>query len=348
MQKGICCMSKEKGKRNAVLVSVIIPAFNVDQYIETCIRSVLEQDMKDLEAIVVDDGSTDQTGRILDRIAETDDRVVVIHKKNGGVSAARNTGLEHAHGKYVTFIDGDDYVERDYISYLVRLIQNAMGEFAFSRKCYIYKGERQTECCTEEAVSPSEALSILLSPDMIVGCWNKIYDRAYLDAMGIRFSEKLYYGEGLNFITNVAQKASRVGVGNRKVYFYRRDNGQSATAVFQINKIYNGEQAIQTIEDALSIRDEKVMTMLLLHRCTFYAGAITKLIINKEKKKYQTDYKRWLKYIRKNWGHLGKSSNVSLYRKGLLLCVSISPRLLALLDTIRRKKIVKQSVTGRL
>lgn len=331
--------------RKDALVSVIIPAFNVGKYIETCVRSVLEQDLKNLEVIVVDDGSTDQTGGILDGIAETDKRVFVIHKKNEGVSAARNTGLEYARGKYVTFVDGDDYVEQDYLSYLTQLIQTTGGEFAFSRKCYTYKGEKQTECDTEVTATPGDALSILLSPDMIVGCWNKIYSRDFLEEKGIRFSTKLYYGEGLNFITSVAQKASKVGVGNRKVYFYRRDNIQSATSVFQINKVYNGEQALQMIEDNLSIRDKKVMTMLLLHRCTFYAGAITKLIENQKKDEFYTDYKRWLHYIRKSWGVLAQSPDVSLYRKGLLFCASASPYLLSVLDVLRKNWIVQRSVT---
>ena len=98
-----------------VKITVIIPVYNVEKYLEQCIKSVIGQTYKNLEIILVDDGSTDKSGQICDKYAELDDRIFVIHKANGGLSDARNAGLEILSGEYVTFVDSDDYVSPIYI-----------------------------------------------------------------------------------------------------------------------------------------------------------------------------------------------------------------------------------------
>lgn len=329
-----------------LLVSVIVPAYNVERYIETCIDSILKQDYVNVEVIAVDDGATDKTPQILNKIALQEKQVKVIHKKNEGVSAARNTGLEAANGTYIIFIDGDDYIATDCVSYMVGLIESANADFAFSKKCFTMKEESQTSKCTVDIVTPEEATAILISPDVIVGCWNKIYKKSFLDENNIRFRTDLYYGEGLNFITTVAQRASTVVVGNKKVYFYRRNNEQSATAVFNIQKIYNGEKSIDIIENNLIVHSDRVNAMLMLHRSNFYIGAVVKIVEHKKKKDFQNEYRQWLKYVRCHWVTLAKRKDVSAYRKLLLLCGCVSPQCLAKLDLARRKKIVENSVVG--
>lgn len=329
-----------------LLVSVIVPAYNVERYIEACIDSILKQDYVNVEVIAVDDGAMDKTPQILDKIALQKEQVKVIHKKNEGVSAARNTGLEAANGTYIVFIDGDDYIATDCVSYMVGLIESANAEFAFSKKCFTMKEESQTSKCTVDIVTPEEATAILISPDVIVGCWNKIYKKSFLDENNIRFRTDLYYGEGLNFITTVAQRASTVVVGNKKVYFYRRNNEQSATSIFDIQKIYNGEKSIDIIENNLIVHSDRVNAMLMLHRSNFYIGAVVKIVEHKKKKDFQKEYRQWLKYVRCHWIALAQRKDVSAYRKLLLLCGCVSPQCLAKLDLTRRKKIVENSVVG--
>ncbi|MBQ5527559.1 MAG: glycosyltransferase family 2 protein, partial [Bacteroidales bacterium] len=89
-------------------ISIIIPAYNTEIYLDKCVTSLCRQTYGDFEAIIIDNGSTDQTGSIADRWARTDDRVTVIHTENNGVAEARNTGLRHAHGRYIGFVDSDD------------------------------------------------------------------------------------------------------------------------------------------------------------------------------------------------------------------------------------------------
>ena len=102
------------------MVSIIVPIYNVEQYISKCIESILAQTYRDFELILVDDGSPDMCGTICDEYARTDSRVYVIHQENKGLSAARNAGISLAKGEYISFIDGDDYVEKDFFERIIR------------------------------------------------------------------------------------------------------------------------------------------------------------------------------------------------------------------------------------
>ena len=97
------------------LISVVIPVYRVEKYLERCVESVINQTYANLEIILIDDGSPDNSGNICDEYAKIDKRIKVIHKKNGGLSDARNVGIENSKGKYITFIDSDYYIEENYV-----------------------------------------------------------------------------------------------------------------------------------------------------------------------------------------------------------------------------------------
>lgn len=163
------------------LISIIVPAFNIENYIERCIKSILEQTYTYLEVIVVDDGSVDNTAEIIDRIAEYDKRVKVIHKQNGGVSRARMDGIRKASGEWIGFVDGDDFVEPNMFD---RLIHNALTYHADISQCgyqmifpdghvdYYYN----TNCIEKQ--DRTTALQELLSGARIEpGLWNKLFHK---------------------------------------------------------------------------------------------------------------------------------------------------------------------------
>ncbi len=111
-------------KNNNDLISIIIPAYNIEKYIERCINSILNQTYKNLEIIIIDDGSKDKTSKICDIIAKSEKRIHVYHNKNHGVSYSRNYGIKKATGEYIAFIDGDDTIEKTYIEELYNKITN--------------------------------------------------------------------------------------------------------------------------------------------------------------------------------------------------------------------------------
>ena len=117
---------KKTVQPNGVVVSVIVPVYNVESYLERCLNSIIGQTFNNIEIICVDDGSTDRSGEILDRLMQTDSRIIVIHKKNGGLSSARNTALSFVKGKYVCFVDSDDWLENNAIEELVAHMTNGI------------------------------------------------------------------------------------------------------------------------------------------------------------------------------------------------------------------------------
>ncbi len=127
-----------------MLVSVIIPVYNVEKYLSRCIKSVQDQTYKDLEIILVDDGSTDSSGKLCDDFAQVDSRAIVIHKENGGLSSARNAGIEVANGVYTTFVDSDDYIASDYIEESVKLCEKYQAQISILNMKYVYGMDVET------------------------------------------------------------------------------------------------------------------------------------------------------------------------------------------------------------
>ena len=124
-----------------VLISVIVPVYNIEEYLPQCIDSIINQSYGELEIILVDDGSTDSGGNICDRYARMDSRIKVIHKENGGLVSARKAGVNRAAGEYVTFVDGDDWIEQDAYQ---KLIDSGQGADIIAFACYEEYGDYQS------------------------------------------------------------------------------------------------------------------------------------------------------------------------------------------------------------
>lgn len=331
-------------KSEIKLVSIIVPAYNVEKYVGKCLSSLMNQTYTNIEIIVVDDGSADRTSEILDDYSKRDNRINVIHKSNRGVSEARNTGIDVSNGDYIVFVDADDYLDSQYVDYMMHLANVADADFCMSKNCFTKMKEAQVYTDNIQNLSSDQATALLLSPVVIVGCWNKLFKREFLIKNNLRFSSTLFYGEGLHFITRASVLANVVTVGERKVYFYRRNNEVSATTKFNIEKLINGEKALNIIKQDIISDSLDVEIMWKLHMCMFCLGAITKIEANGCKKQYKKEYTYWLKYIRKNYKEIFLSKSVSKYRKAMLLGGCISPWIMMKLDLFRRRRIVKASV----
>lgn len=330
--------------KNNVKISFIIPCYNVERYVEKCIVSIVEQTIKDIEIIPVDDGSPDETGDILDNLATKDARIKVIHKKNEGVSAARNSALEVATGDYVVFVDGDDYLATDYAAYMLTLVQKDNADFVLTKNWFTRKDQPQIAHDHIETLTPTQATVLLLSLRVIVGSHNKMYSRNFLNDNKLRFSTSLFYGEGLDFITKAAQLANKVTTGERMVYYYRRNNEVSATTKYNVQKYRNGEAALDKIANNLLMKDDEVMLMMALHKSVFCLGAISQTYAHGLQKEYSDDCHHWRNVIKKQLPLLLQSSKVSWYRKLLLLGGLTFPKIVSKLDMWRRKRIANHSV----
>lgn len=202
-----------------VLVSVIVPVYNVEEYIERCLNSLCSQSFSMVEFIVVDDGSNDRSCEICDEFARLDSRFRVFHKENGGLSSARNYGIERACGDYLMFVDSDDWVRSDFCQTayncafsnnadLVMFCHQAVNEDGVStfRKVNIESGHK----------SWNEGIDLLLGP-IGVYAWNKIYKRSLFD--GIRYPEGRYYEDHATTWKLVC-KAKNIYFVEQYLYFY--------------------------------------------------------------------------------------------------------------------------------
>lgn len=200
------------------LISVIVPIYNVEAYIEKCLNSILAQTHRELEIILVDDGSPDNCGQICDDYAKKDPRIRVIHKPNGGLSDARNAGLDIATGDYIGFVDSDDWIEPDMFAYLLDGLQKANAQISI---CNVINREDH-RCIIKnlnyKEYSGDEALKILLSDRMENYAWNKLYHRSLWD--------DLRYPKGKNFedvltIYKTFMRADRIVQLPDAKYYYR-------------------------------------------------------------------------------------------------------------------------------
>ena len=215
-------------------VSIVVPIYNVQAYLRRCLESLINQTYENIEIVCVDDGSTDNSGSICDEYAKKDSRVRVLHKENGGVSSARNAGLNIAGGGYITFIDSDDYVDLDYIEILSREIEECDAVAC----CALCRGYENGEIKRPQLAEGKD--SIYLNNAEIKEAYERVYRfrRAFYFAVGrlykanriedMQFSEELSKSEDIIFNLQFLQRANKVKIINYAGYVYY-DNSESIT-----------------------------------------------------------------------------------------------------------------------
>ena len=209
------------------MVSIIVPAYNCESYIEQCLDSLFQQNETAIEVIVVDDGSKDHTAHILDEYAKKDERLKVFHVKNGGPSRARNIGLDHAVGDWILFVDADDWVDADILSRLE--LSNKAADVIFFGFKRSYDDVRMEECLPGAAdyATSSDAIHCQLvklfkSKEEFFGySWNKVYKREIVERYHLRFKEGLHIREDELFALDFCQHITSIRTMSFAPYNYR-------------------------------------------------------------------------------------------------------------------------------
>lgn len=203
------------------LVSVIIPVYNVEKYICECIESVINQTYKNLQIIIINDGSTDNSKNLCNKYANKDNRIIIVNKKNGGAASAKNIGIDIAEGDYIAFLDGDDYLNLDAIEYMVNLIENYNSDIAHCDFYEVYKNKNREEDVIKAEVKVLETEEMLrkLLTDWKTGLFtNKMFKKEVIK--GIHFIEGRCIDDDF-FTYKCIMKSKSIVVSNKITYNYR-------------------------------------------------------------------------------------------------------------------------------
>lgn len=210
-----------------IVFSVIIPVYNAESTLNRCITSILEQDFQDYEILLIDDGSSDSSGFICDDFAALDKRIKVFHKQNGGVSSARNLGLKNATGRWITFVDADDYIEQDFFPSVFLengslVIVNFKTTESDDYIEYLEPGKVVGKKQVKQFVNKYLHLDLLRCP------WAKFFERIIIEKKHLLFDDRFAVGEDTLFVMSYLLHCKNIQVESRGLYrYYKRPSKES-------------------------------------------------------------------------------------------------------------------------
>lgn len=289
------------------LISVVLPIYNVEKYLEKCMESVLNQTYKNLEIILVDDGSKDNCPKICDDYAKKDARVKVVHKENGGLSDARNAGIRVANGEYITFIDSDDYVDKDYVEFLYNNIEKNNADIAIGSHRVLYDSGKIIEKATHEnsVLEPKKVLERILYDDGIdVSAWGKLYKISLFE--DIKFPKgRLFEDSATTYI--LVDKAKIITVNSESKYNYIVRENSITNAKFSPKKM---DLIKSTREMSEYVKEKYPELEGAANRRLMYAYLSTLSQLAKCKEKYPEEEKEMVTYIKQNGNAILKDKRV--------------------------------------
>ena len=219
-------------------LSVIVPVYNAEKYLEKCINSIINQTYRDFEVLLINDGSTDSSGSICDKFSEADDRIRVLHTKNKGVSSARNKGLNEATGQWVTFVDSDDWLELNTFQWAMNIIENNDTDLLGWNHYTSYQDKQSISKMIQPKWIKKEGKELyilqldimypnydLITNNINVGnirsCWGKLFNRKIIEENNIEFSEELVIAEDALFCMEYLNHINKAVIANEYLYHYR-------------------------------------------------------------------------------------------------------------------------------
>lgn len=306
-------------------VSLIVAIYKSEKFLPKLIESLINQTYKNIEIILVDDGSPDNSGVICDSYATKDSRIKVIHKKNGGACEARNFGLKASTGDYLMIIDGDDWLAEDCVEYLLNIALTTNSDMAMSVNIFTSRDQTQIASDSIEVWSSEKATAKLIYPGIEIGPWNKIYKRDLIIKNDISFSVP-WSGEGLYFATRATQFSNQVGVGKRKVYNYRLNNPNSGLTKLNVIMGTNALANIIYIGENLVLKSKYVQNAVQWHIWKNYNFVLYLIIGTGEKEKYNKEYKNSLRMIRKLMLPVFFKSDLRMKQRIRIIVQSLFPR----------------------
>ncbi len=324
------------------LISIVVPIYNVEKYLDKCINSLIKQKYEYIEIILVDDGSIDNCPAICDKWKEKDSRIIVIHKENGGLSDARNTGIEIAKGTYICFVDSDDYVDETYVEKLYNAIEDNNVNISQCGIDYINDEHKIIK-------SIGYDINCLLSGRKIIedSCnehyvenevvWNRLYKTSLFET--IKFPKgKLHEDEYTTY--KLLYNENNIAIVPENLYKYRQSNNSIMRSKYSLKKFNDFKEAYNEKINYFKERNDIVVYDMVIRS---YLSNLSNIYIKIERdiqnskqilRQIKNEYKKYYKYTI-------RSSNISIKNKVKVTFFFVSPKIYTILKNIqgRMKKI---------
>lgn len=263
------------------MISIIVPVYNIKRYVEKCVKSILNQTYKDTELLLIDDGSTDGSSELCEQLAQSDSRIRVIHKKNGGLSDARNVGLKEAKGEYIGFVDGDDYIHPQMYEILLKQMVEQQADMVYCDFETVHieqaKGDKKQDTAEAGHVLVDTNINIMEADDVLrlvtnlytkdIVAWNKLYRREILEDL---LFEKNRLHEDLWMIPYISLKCKRVVYVDVKCYYYVEREGSITTSNVTTKRMYDLLDALANGCELLKEKQKHDAQLIVLHHLCNY------------------------------------------------------------------------------
>ena len=311
-------------------VSVIIPCYNVEKYLNDCFKSLDNQTYQNLEIIFVNDGSIDDSLLKIQEYCNKNTNAKVITKQNGGVSSAKNVGIDNATGDYIYFYDPDDIINFQLIEHLVNIIESNEADFAITyckrikEKENLIKLSTRKEKCKKEKIIFNQDIFILLVNDynIFTSVWNKLYKASIINTNHLRFNDNCLYGEDTPFNYNYIKFVNKTVVSSRVLYYYVQGKNSLVHQDFKEKRLSVFPEYNEILENENNVFTPYIHLMRLYNaiECLHFikkSDYQNKNVINSVIKYVETD----LKYVK-------KCKKVKLHRRLLMPLVPVTAKIL--------------------
>lgn len=310
---------------NEEKISIIVPVYNVEAYLERCVESILKQTYTNLEILLVNDGSTDKSGELCDKLALRDHRIRVIHKENGGLSDARNRGIDEASSNLIGFIDSDDYIDEDMYETLYRQMVASKADLSMCGHYDVYHQipEKQVAEIKTWELMPEEAIKMVMEAKILsVTAVNKLYKKALFEQLRFRIGK---IAEDAFIMVDLIHQCSKVVATNEKKYYYVHRENSITTQKFSL-KFLNVIEAYEQNAKIISENYPDLYDVAIMRLNWAYFYVLDRLLVDNDfKDKVLED--RLISYLKKNKKSILMDSRFTRARKMSFLALCLSRKL---------------------
>lgn len=313
------------------LVSVIVPVYNVEKYLETCLNSILEQSYDNLELLLIDDGSTDQSGQICDYFAERDDRVQVIHIQNGGVSNARNIGLKNMNGEYCILVDSDDAIHKDTLSRAVQLLESDELDCVIYKYKTIDDAKFDTEIQEIQKCKSVRNYQVLdhenIMEEILIGkkfrmlACNKLYKTSLWKNLEYPIGRK--YGDDTFVTYQLMDRCQKTGYLEEILYYYRMREGSALHQKVSLERLQLFDSYVELVEyykENVPVLLEEAYVAFANRMFDFFPQVTKSALTKREKKKILIELRKRIHSFRMKLIFNSKLTAMQRILLGIFFC----------------------------